>query len=265
MSIKASLGHYLERWPTLHCLVVRIYFALKPVHLKELIVGTKAREKEWATRHLREGERRRDDWGEGSGDWIKGYWNSQNHSHRPFLIEKISSFSPISSILEIGCNCGPNLYLLAKKFPDAEIRGIDINPMAVQKGNEWLAQEGISNVKLLAGKADELEQFRDKSFDVVFTDAVLIYVGPDKIKEVMKGMIRIARRALILVEWHCFEPQHKDPNGSGVYHHGSWKRDYVALLNQFVRAEQIRVTRIPEDIWPDKNWETLGAVVEVVM
>jgi hypothetical protein len=265
MSIRTSLGHYLERWPTLHCLVVRSYFALKPIHLKELIVGTKAREKEWATRHLHEGERRRDDWGEGSDDWIKGYWNSQNHSHRPFLIEKISSFSPISSILEIGCNCGPNLYLLAKKFPDAEIRGIDINPMAVQKGNEWLAQEGISNVKLLVGKADELEQFPDKSFDVVFTDAVLIYVGPDKIKEVMKGMIRIARRALILEEWHFFEPQYKDPNGFGVYHHGSWKRDYVALLKQFVPAEQIRVTRIPEDIWPDENWKTLGAVVEVVM
>jgi ubiquinone/menaquinone biosynthesis C-methylase UbiE len=265
MSIKTSLGHYLERWPGLYRLVVRTYFALKPVHLKELIVGTKAREKEWATRHLHEAERRRDDWGEGSDDWIKGYWNSQNHSHRPFLIEKISGFSPVSSILEMGCNCGPNLYLLAKKFPDAEITGIDINPLAVQKGNEWLAREGISNVKLLVGKADELEQFRDKSFDVVFTDAVLIYVGPDKIKEVMKGMIRVARRALVLMEWHCFQPQHKDPNGLGVYHQGHWKRDYVALLKQFVRAEQIRVTKIPEDIWPDENWRTVGAIVEVVL
>ena len=253
----------MERWPALHCLVVRIYFALKPVHLKELIVGTKAREKEWATRHLRRNEC--DDWDNGSGDWIKSYWNSQNHSHRPFLIEKISTFSPISSILEIGCNCGPNLYLLAKKFPDAEIRGADINPMAVQKGNEWLAQEGISNVKLSIGKADDLGEFQDKTFDIVFTDAVLIYIGPDKIKKVIQEMLHVVRRSLILMEWHCFEPQYKDPNGFGVYHHGSWKRDYVALLKQFVRAEQIRVTKIPEDIWPDKNWKTLGAIVEVVM
>ncbi len=56
----------------------------------------------------------------------------------------------------------------------AQIRGIDINPMAIQRGNEWLAQEGISNVRLSVGKADELEEFPDKSFDVVFTDAVLI-------------------------------------------------------------------------------------------
>ena len=143
----------------------------------------------------------------------------------------------------------PNLCLLAKKLPDAEIRGIDINTIAVQKGNEWLAQEGISNVKLLAGKADELDQFQDKSFDVVFTDAVLIYIGPDKIKEIMKEAIRIARRALILVEWHCFESQ-KDPHGLGVFYLGCWKRDYVALLKQFVSEEQIHVTKTPEDVWP---------------
>lgn len=263
MSVKTSLGHYLERWPVVYSLVARIYFALKPVHLKELMVGTKAREEEWATRHLRKNER--DDWGSRSGDWVKGYWDSQNHSHRPFLIEKISAFSPISSVLEIGCNCGPNLYLLAKKLPGAEIRGVDINPVAVQKGNEWLAREGISNVKLSVGKADDLGQFQDKTFDIVFTDAVLIYIGPDKIKKVSQEMLRVARRALILMEWHCFAPQCKDPNGLGVYHHGSWKRDYVALLKQFVREEQIHVTKIPADIWPDKKWKALGAIIEVVV
>ena len=139
------------------------------------------------------------------------------------MVETISNLNP-NSILEIGCNCGPNLYLLAKKFLNAEIIGIDINSMAVQKGNEWLAQEGFSNVKLLESKADELGQFQDKSFDVVFTDAVLIYIGPDKIKEIIENMIRITRKALILMEWHSFEPDHKDPFGLGVYHFGCWKR-----------------------------------------
>ena len=262
--VKKRVALLLRRWPTLYNFVTRIYFALKPVHLMELVVGTKAREKDWATRHLHEGERRRDDWGEGSDDWIKGYRDSQGHPHRPFLVERISKFSP-NSILEIGCNCGPNLYLLAKKFPDAEIIGIDINSMAVQKGNEWLAQVGISNVKLLEGKADELGQFRDRSFDVVFADAVLIYIGPDKIKDVIKNMIRITRRALILMEWHCFEPQSKDPYGLGVYHLGHWKRDYVALLKQFDRDEHIHVTKITEKIWPEKNWSEVGAIIEVVM
>ena len=212
----------MEKWPALYHFVEISYYTLRFRRLKYLLLGTKAIEKKWATRHLYKGERERDDWDKGSDDWIKGYRDSWNHPQRSFLVGIISKFNP-SSILEIGCNCGPNLYILAKKFPDAEIIGVDINLMAVQKGNEWLAHEGISNVKLVAGKADELDQFQDKSFDVVFTDAVLIYIGPDRIKEVMKEMVHIARHALILVEWHSFESK-KDPHGLGAFYLGYGKR-----------------------------------------
>ena len=264
--MKEQLKHLLEKMPVLHRFASRGYAStmLRYRYMRYLLLGTKTMEREWATRHLREGERERSDWGKERGDWIKGYRDSLNHPHRSFLVETISRFNP-SSILEIGCNCGPNLYLLAKKFPDAEIRGIDINPMAVQEGGEWFAQEGIPNVRLSVGKADELVQFQDKSFDVVFTDAVLIYIGPDKIKEIMKNAIRITRRALIFMEWHSFEPQRKDPYGLGVYEQGNWKRDYVSLLKQFVIEEQIRVTKIPEETWPDKNWKRWGGVIEVIL
>ena len=257
--MKERLKHLLEKTPALYRFIVKgyTYSALRFRYLKYLVLGTKKMEKEWATRHLREGERERD-------DWDKGYRDSLNHPHRSFLVETISKFNP-PSILEIGCNCGPNLYLLAKKFSDAEIIGIDINPMSVQKGNEWFTQKGISNVRLSVGKADELDQFQDKSFDVVFTDAVLIYIGPDKIKEVMKNVIRSTRQALIFMEWHSFEPERNDPKGLGIYYLGCWKRAYVALLKQFVPEEKIHVTKITEDIWPDKNWKELGAVIEVAM
>ena len=261
--MKEQLKHILRKWSALYWFVETSFHTLRLRHLKECLLGTGVREREWATRHLRK-ERKRDDWGTGSGDWIKSYRNSTDHPHRQILIDIISQYNP-SNILEIGCNCGPNLYPLVKKFPDAKIIGIDINPLAVQKGNEWLAQEGISNVKLLEGKADELGQFQDKSFDVVFTDAVLIYIGPDKIREVMMGLIRIAHHALILTEWHSFEPEKKDPYGLGVYYNGCWKRDYVALLKQFVREEQIRVTKITGDVWPDKNWKRWGGIIEVTI
>lgn len=264
--MKEQLKDILEKSPVFHSIIENgyLYSRLSFLRLKAFFLGSQVMEREWATRHLSKCERERDDWGKGRDDWIESYRDSWDHPHRPFLIEKISKFSP-NTILEIGCNCGPNLYMLAKKFPNAEIRGIDINSMAVQKGNEWLAQEGITNVKLLEGKADELAQFPDKSVDVVFTDAVLIYVGPDKIKKVIKAMIRITRQALILMEWHSFEPERKDPNGLGVYHLGCWKRDYVALLKQFVPEEQIQVAKITADIWPEKNWEEVGAVIEVII
>lgn len=261
--MKEQLKHILRKWPALYRFVETSYHTMRFRHLKECLLGTGVREREWATRHFHEDERIRDDWGRGHDDWIKSYKDSTDHPHRQILIETVSKYNPLN-ILEIGCNCGPNLCILARKFPGAEIKGIDINPLAVQKGNEWLAQEGISNVKLLESKADELRQFQDKSFDVVFTDAVLIYIGPDKIKEVIRDMVRITRRALILVEWHS-EDQRKDPDGLGVYYLGCWKRDYVALLKQFVSEEQIYVTKITEDIWPEKNWSEVGAVIEVVM
>lgn len=251
--MKERIKYFLEKWPALYSFVAKGYARFR--YLEVFLLGTRVKERQWATRHLRKGERRRDDWGKGSNDGIKGYRDSRNHLHRPFLIEAISKFNP-SSILEIGCNCGPNLYLLAKKFPDAEIIGIDINPVAVQKGNEWFAQEGISNIKLLESKADELEQFHDKSFDVVFTWAVLILVRLDKIKEVMKEMIRITRKRLIILEMYG-----KDKNkGLGFYHGIYWKRDYVALLRQFIPdfpEDKIHITKFPEDLWNPGGGGTL--------
>lgn len=267
MNIKKTLEPRLRKWPLLYRLGAAVYSTLQPVHLQELFIGTKAQERKWARRHLHKGR----DWNstqhlDEGDEWVTGYWNSLNHSHRAFLLEKIASFSPFSTVLEIECNCGPNLYLMAKRFPDTEIRGIDINPRAVKEGNELFGQEGISNVRLSIGKADELGQFQDKSFDIVFTNSLLMYIGPDKIKQVIQEMVRITRRALILLERHCFQPQPKDPDGLGVYRYSSWERDYVALLGQFIPQEQMHVAKITEDIWPESpRWQKMGAVVEVVM
>lgn len=260
--MRERLKHLLKKSPRIYSFVAKIYFygASKFRYLEEHLLGTRISEREWATRHLRSGN----DWNNtkhlGDNDeWVKSYWDSRDHSHRSFLLEHISKFSPVSGILEIGCNCGPNLYLLARKFPEARIVGIDINPAAVQKGNEWFAQEGIKNVKLLVGKADELGRFEDKAFDIVFTDAVLIYIAPDKIRKVIKDVLGIASKAVILLEWHSFDHT-SNPSGVFVRH---WMRDYAALFKEFVPEENIHITKMPEELWPDTYWQKYGAVIEV--
>lgn len=255
-----DLKTFLRKIPIVYPITSKsyTYVVLRYKHLKYMVRGTKVSEEEWATRHLRDVERRRD-------DWIYNCWNLQKgHSHRSFLIEVISKFNP-SSVLEVGCDYGPNLRLLNERFPGLEMRGVDINPLAVQKGNEWFLQEGIHNIKLLEGKADELGQFQDNSFDVVFTAATLIYIGPDKIETVVKNLIRITRNVLILVEWCNFVSDQNDPFGHGIYYKGLWKRDYVGLLRQFVREDQIIVTKITGDIWQENNWKEVGALVEVIL
>lgn len=249
--MKQRLAHFIKRWPTLYRYVSKVYWTLQFQHLMELLIGAKARERWWATRSIAE-----------------AYWNNRDLPNKHFLVERIAAFQPIHSILEVGCASGPNLYPLAKKFPQAEIVGIDINPRAVQYGNAQFAREGISNVKLLVGKADKLGEFQDGAFDIVFTNALLMHIGPEKIEEVIKGMIRITQQALVIMELHCFEPNIKDQSGLGTYlsgfPSGIWARDYVALLKQFVSEEHIQVTKIPEGIFPAKPWKELGAVIEVL-
>lgn len=107
-------------------------------------------------------------------------------------------------------------------------------------------------------------KFPDKSFDVVFTNAVLIYIGPDKIENIIKNMLRISRRALVLMECHAFAPL-KDENGTGAYYGGLWIKDYAILLKRFVPEDRIKVSKIPVDLWPGEPWLTYGAVVEVAV
>ncbi len=261
-----QLKKLLKKWPPLYRLAVQIIYTVRFSYFMELLFGTRAREKAWARRHLSKGN----DWHnrqhrDSDDEWALGYWDSRSHPHRQFLLEKIAGYAPISSMLEIGCNCGPNLYLATKRFPAARIRGIDINPQAVEIGNKFFSSEGLANVSLSLGKADELGQFPDKSFDIILTDAVLMYIGRDKIRQTIQEMVRVARRALILVEWHCFEPQHRDPHGLGVRCWGCWRRDYKALLKEFIPEERIHISKITEDVWPDERWQEMGAVIEAVV
>lgn len=259
MKIRKWLGLFLSRWPRVYRIAASVSLVLSPVHLKELFIGTRAWEREWAEAHLS----RRNDWGGEGKDVIRSYWDSTEHPHRRFLIDRICQFSP-GRILEVGCNCGPNLYLLARRLPGAQLYGIDVNTVAIDKGRRWFSESGIDNVSLSVGKADDLGQFQDKSFDVVFTDALLIYIGPDKIRKVVEEMLRVARRGLLLTEWHVFEHENSDRNGLGVHHCGLWKRDYTALLSRYLPAENVVITRITSDVWPDRNWQTVGAFVQVL-
>lgn len=231
--------------------------------LHERARGTTVQERFWATRHLKE----QSDWGKASSGktgnvWVDGYWSSTSHEHRALLLERIRRYSPIEAVLEIGCNCGPNLQMIGKEYRSAKVVGIDINPAAIQAGKELLKEEGLENVSLLVGKADDLRAFDDKTFDVVFTDAVLIYIGPDKIHKVVGEMVRLARKAVIFVELH-------DPSGSrglsgvGKYIRGCWIRDYEKIMRSFNLAiKGISLTKISEGDWEAPNWQEFGHIIE---
>lgn len=192
-------------------------------------------------------------------------WDSIDHPHRSLLVERAESFSPVSSILEIGCSTGVNLYLLAGKFPQADIRGVDIDAEAIRAGNRWFDAEGINNVKLSSGRVEKLGEFPDKSYDIVISDAMLIYVNRDEIIDVIKEMIRVAGRGLILFERYDFREPPVEKSIGGIFKNGLWLRNYHELFKCFLPDGNIRITRVTRDIWPDEGWIKNGALIEVML
>lgn len=210
------------------------------------VVGTRFFENQWADRGLSEVE--------------QGFSNI-NHPHRGWLIEQLSDLSSFSSVLEFGCGYGPNLQLIAKNFPDVEVVGIDINPFSVSEGNNQLKMCGYEKASIIEGKDNQLKQFADNSFDIIITDATLLYIGPDKIKQIISEMKRVASKALIFVELHQTGATN-DPLGLGVYTQDGWVRDYQKLLNHFFADRNIKIIKIPADLWTAGAWPRLGYLIK---
>jgi SAM-dependent methyltransferase len=244
--VTAWLGRLLARWPWLYRLAAKVYFGLKPERLNERVKGTSAREESWAKRKIG-----------------AGYWENAKHPSKHFLAERIAAYTPLEAILEVGCASGPNLQLLARRFPETEITGLDINPEAIEYGRRRFAEAGIDNVKLITGRADDTGLFRSGSFDIVFTNALLIYIGPDKIEQVMADMLRLSRKALVLLELQDDTLGDGNKARRGVSRGGDWVRDYRVLLGSLVAPERITVNRLPVEVWPVKPWNERGAVIEV--
>ncbi len=177
---------------------------------------------------------------------IKDYWESRNDDSNEYLHDLIKKRKP-KKILEIGCCCGNRLYGLAKEDPSISLVGIDINREAVDFGNERFKEEGVENVQLLHLRAEELDDFHDSNFDLVFSWATLLYITPQKIRQVLSH-IRSISAGMMLLELNL--DSGANPNILEEFHVGNWKRDYKRILESFNPAPQkINITPIPPEIW----------------
>lgn len=209
------------------------------------MLGTRLPELIWKTQHFLTGRSLREE-----------YLESVNHPGRRVLVQRLSAHAP-ESVLEIGCGMGANLYLLAKEFPMVKLYGIDISSKAVKEGRKWFEEAQVKNVELFASKADGLGWLEDKCIDIVFTYATLMYIGNDKIDKVLAEMVRIARKSLILYEWDI-------ENSSKGYrwYYGHWIYNYKTFLEKYFSSDKITVSKLPQGLWGDENWEEYGVIIE---
>ena len=190
-----------------------------------------------------------------SSDWRDGYLDSENeiHPHRKLLLKKIIQTHPIDSILEVGCANGINLRMINKKIPGITLEGFDINKKALREGVNILKRENITNIKLKHQSAKNLGSYDTGRFDVVFCDAVLMYIGPNNIKQALKEMVRISKKSVIICEQHT--------KGNSFYE-DKWIHNYDILLKNISSIQSVIFHSISDDIWSG-DWSKYGKIIVV--
>jgi ubiquinone/menaquinone biosynthesis C-methylase UbiE len=207
------------------------------------IFGTKSDEWSWKFRHFFD------------KDWAKSYIseNSINHPHRKLLIDEISKFYPFESVLELGSASGANLFLLAEKYPKVNFYGIDVSKKAIKEGQKFFKNKGIKNIFLKTLNISRLKGFADKSMDIVFSDASLIYIGPEKINHVFEEMFRVAKKTIILCEQHT---------GKESFYDNKWVHNYKKIVKRIIPEATINFTKISEETWQG-DWAKYGYIIEI--
>lgn len=112
----------------------------------------------------------------------------------------VDPLTDVRSILEVGCSLGYQLrYLENGIFPNAAlIAGMDIDRYAVDEGMRYLRGAGSKIVLECEdmGKLDSL--LAGRTFDVLFSTGVLMYLEEEEAGEVVKTMMRRCGKILAL-------------------------------------------------------------------
>ena len=204
-------------------------------------------------------------WESRSIEDVKKYIPSQDRPSRYWLAKKIVASlnkyeieSP--KILEVGCDLGANLYRLKKILPDScELVGIDISPASIKAAQNYMSELGASDIKFYEAKADDLRVFNDDYFDVVFTDAVLLYVADDKIQSALNEMLRVSKKMMFLLELSS-----ESNNSKGIHTVDGWIRNYKALIKSNHNRCDIHIDKVDNKVRSAGRWPTQGKLIKVI-
>lgn len=108
------------------------------------------------------------------GDTRDYWWNPDYIA----LIGRRLAFDRVREVLDVGCGVGHWAQVLASALPaDAEVTGVDRDPLWVDKANERAAALGISHRFQYRLSDAHTLPFPDASFDLVTCQTLLIHVA----------------------------------------------------------------------------------------
>jgi len=122
--------------------------------------------------------------------------NSETEKYRLKLFNKFN-LKKVSSILDYGCGYGINLKVLQDINPKFILNGMDISKKDLRMLE--ILNNNLFKININILDHNKLKNFESK-FDLVFTDAVLIYVNPSTIKDHVKNLINSSKKYLLFHE-----------------------------------------------------------------
>lgn len=122
-----------------------------------------------------------------------------------------------SRVLEAGCGIGAQTVILARNCPGALITSLDISADSLQRAEEKIRKEGITNVTFRQGDIFELP-FEPASFDHIFVCFVLEHLAePQRALEALRPLLKEGGTLTVIEGDHgstFFHPENPDARGA---------------------------------------------------
>ena len=144
--------------------------------------------------------------------------NQLKVSNMVLFAKILRNVSPLSSVLEFGCNIGLNLEAISFLSPNSSVVGVEIN----KKACEELA---LKNFKYFN------ESFLGNSdygkHDMTFTKGVLIHQDPSKLKIIYEKLYNYSSKYILIIEYY-------NPTPVSIIYRGEkdklFKRDFAGEI-----------------------------------
>lgn len=168
--------------------------------------------------------------------WNDFYRNLYGKTKIQLNTEFIGHLPLDSPILEVGCNTGQQLEALQRQG-FTQLYGVELQWYAVEK-----AKSLLQNINIIQGSGFDLP-FKDRFFQVVCTNGVLIHIAPDDLPKIMGEMYRCSARYIMGFEYYA-------PQTTAINYRGNegflWKANYAQLfLDRFPDLRLVKTEMLP--------------------
>jgi SAM-dependent methyltransferase len=186
-----------------------------------------------------------------NGGWEKNGGRQQTRIFAEHFCACVSIDCPGTfRLLDVGCGLGDALLVFRRKFPQAELHGIDFSPVAVARCKEHLRDQ----VKLEVGTLDDVAGH----YDVIYVSNVLEHFVDFERKS--RHLARRCSRLCIMVPYREQESgQDLRPNGNRHHQQTFYESSFDFLLTEGCATQIDRTIVSCPGAW---GWSRLQRMVE---